>query len=101
MSKGLGKRQRDILAHLDHVEAGCCWLVDLLPEIYTRAEYNAVYRAAMTLESSQRIEIAKFTYGHDTVAVYRPGLANFREEASRFSGEYRLVSNRPPERVKR
>jgi hypothetical protein len=47
VSRGLGRRERQILARLDKQPA--LFLADLLPDGYRRAQYISLYRAAHTL----------------------------------------------------
>jgi len=75
MSKGLGKRQRAILATLaDH---GAFWLRSMLGPSCTKAEYNALHRAALKLEAAGLVELQGWAYGlHDgtgKIAVCRIG----------------------------
>jgi hypothetical protein len=79
MSRGPGKRQRDIMQAIGQSADGHCWLVDLLPRNYTRAEYNAMYRAAYRLSDQQLIDLALFSFGKETVALYRRGTFGTRE----------------------
>jgi len=60
MSKGLGKRQRAILATLADHEA--FWLRSMLGPSCTKAEYNALHRAALKLEAAGLIEIDRWQW---------------------------------------
>jgi len=72
MSRGPGKRQRAILGALEERET--FFLVDLLPINYTKANYNALNRAAVALADKGAIAIWTFTYcGGPRVAVCWPG----------------------------
>ena len=61
MSKGPGKWQRMILAELAGREA--FHLRALLGRECTKAEYNALLRAAMKLEAAGEIYITRFSWG--------------------------------------
>jgi len=75
MSKGLGKRQRAILATLADHEA--FWLRSMLGPSCTKAEYNALRRAALKLEAAGLVKLQAWAYGlHDgtgRLAVCRIG----------------------------
>jgi hypothetical protein len=61
MSRGPGRWQRTILAALN--EAENFYLVDVLPNGYTKAQYNAAHRAAMNLVDDGRISMTRFLCG--------------------------------------
>jgi len=61
MSKGPGKWQRAILAELASQET--FWLRSLLSRSCTKAEYNAILRAAMGLEEAGLILLDRYRYG--------------------------------------
>lgn len=62
MSRGPGKWQRVILAELASRES--FWLRTLLPGNYTKAEYNALHRAALKLGAIGPIKVHRWwTYG--------------------------------------
>ena len=71
MSRGPGKWQRAILAELANREA--FYLRDLLGPRCTRAERNALLRAAIQLEGAGTINPHRFAYGGKTTVVYRIG----------------------------
>ena len=73
MSRGLGTKQRTILAALAGRQA--LYLRDLLPRQCTKAEYNALLRAATKLETGRLIAIARFMCGSNKVVVHRIGTA--------------------------
>jgi hypothetical protein len=76
MSRGLGRCQRGIIAALDAMPA--VHLHELLGEQYTRAQYVALYRAAVTLEAKGVIGILPFWDAGPQRHVYvlhRPGCA--------------------------
>ena len=61
MSKGPGKWQRLIMTELairDRFN-----LQELLGETFTKAEYNALHRAAMQLERAGKIKVHRFALG--------------------------------------
>jgi len=61
MSKGPGKWQQMILSELVTKEA--FYLRGLLGRHCTKAQYNALLRAAQTLESEGKINITRFRFG--------------------------------------
>jgi len=61
MSKGPGKKQRAILTGLASQES--FWLRSLLGRPSTKAEYNALLRAALNLEDSGLIILDRYHYG--------------------------------------
>jgi hypothetical protein len=70
MSRGPGFWQRAILAAFDQAES--FYLVDMLPDGYTKAQYNAAHRAAQRLNDGERISLWHYTYGTPHVAISRP-----------------------------
>ncbi|MBU1008477.1 hypothetical protein KKA53_05365 [Candidatus Dependentiae bacterium] len=71
MSKGPGKLQRLILAVLTEHEA--FYLRDLLGWTYTKAQYNALLRAANQLERAGKIGASLFAFGEKRYVVHRIG----------------------------
>lgn len=71
VSRGPGFWQRAILAAFDQAES--FYLVDVLPDSYTRAQYNAAHRAAQKLDDQRRISMRHFTFGTPHVVIGRPG----------------------------
>jgi hypothetical protein len=75
MSKGPGKWQRAILAQLAGGPA--FYLREMLLWHCTKAQYNALLRAAIRLEADGKINIARFlwgaTSGHGKTIVHRIG----------------------------
>jgi hypothetical protein len=66
VSRGLGSRERQILAALE--ERPAVYLIDLLPPPHTRAQYASIHRAAMSLQRKGKI------VGHGLLGlVSRPG----------------------------
>jgi len=61
MSRGPGKWQRRILARLTH--SNTYWLRTLLPRHAGRSEYNALLRAALTLEAAGSILLDRYCWG--------------------------------------
>ena len=61
MSRGPGKWERAILAALEERES--FWLRSLLSRETTKAQYNALLRAAMALEDKGRILIDRYAFG--------------------------------------
>jgi hypothetical protein len=61
MSRGFGKWQLAILAQLASQEI--FWLRSLLDYACTKAEYNALLRAALKLEDAGLIRIDRWQYG--------------------------------------
>lgn len=98
MSKGPGVRQREILRCLEATEAGCCWLTDILHDGYTPSEYQATYRAANKLHVAGRIEVVRFMYGKEKVALYLPGRATHYGTRNPFTGEACEATERPPDK---
>lgn len=84
MSRGPGRWQREILAALDQVDA--FYLVDLLPRVYTRAEYNAAHRAAFRLRETQRVDMWHFAFGTPKVMVCCPGSGKPERPAGSIMG---------------
>lgn len=72
MSRGPGSWQRAILAAFDQAES--FYLVDVLPDGYTKSQYNAAHRAALRLEDAGRISVKHFIYGTPHVVIGRPGI---------------------------
>jgi len=73
MSRGPGKWQRLIL---DEVHSGrWTYLLDLLADTHTRSEYQALYRAARTLDEAGRISLWRYTTGTKKLLVGPPGAA--------------------------
>ena len=74
MSRGPGKWQRAILAELASHET--FWLRSLLGRSCTKAEYNALLRAALKLEEAGAIAIDRWQFGANSgigrLAVRRP-----------------------------
>jgi hypothetical protein len=70
MSRGPGYWQRAILAALDQAES--FYLVDVLPDGYTRSQYNAAHRGMLRLEADGRISVKHFIYGTPHVVIGRP-----------------------------
>ena len=68
MSKGYGKRQRELLEALVNSEAV------LLPSGLTRVEYNSILRAAMRLEAAGKVGVHRWAFGRPRTAICRPGL---------------------------
>jgi hypothetical protein len=64
MSRGPGKWQRAILAGLASQET--FWLRSLLGPSCTKAEYNALLRAAMKLEEAGLILMDRYEWGSET-----------------------------------
>lgn len=98
MSKGPGLRQREILRFLEAIEAGCCWLTDVLHDGYTASEYQATYRAANKLHEAGRIEVVRFMYGKEKVALYLPGRASHRTTINPLTGATCEATDRPPDK---
>jgi hypothetical protein len=61
MSRGLGKRQRSILEVLRVHRT--FWLRSMLARKCTKAEYNALLRAALKLEEAGLIRIDRYAWG--------------------------------------
>jgi len=78
MSKGLGKWQRLILATLADQEA--FYVRTLLRPTYTKAQYNALLRAAIQLNAAGKIETARFMCGIMKTVVHRVGSTISREK---------------------
>ena len=86
MSRGPGRWQREILAALDQVEA--FYLVDLLPDGYTRAQYNGAHRAAVRLDDTGRIALKHFIYGTPKLVVGHAGTDPKRPDSGGMDGNY-------------
>lgn len=69
MSRGLGSAQRMIMLRLEREPF--FYLADLLPEGYDIGKYQALKRAAATLEEGGRIVIFKFNDGDQRVMVLK------------------------------
>ncbi len=78
MSRGPGKWERLILAELASHRA--FYLRALLGPCCTRAQYNALFRAALTLEAGGRISVTRFVFGAKTLVVHRTGTMFTRED---------------------
>jgi len=68
---GPGKWQRLIIEELKHKEAFA--LRSLLGRKYTKAQYNALLRAALEMEATYKIGIKRFAYGGARTYVHRHG----------------------------
>ena len=76
MSRGAGKWQRRILEALEQRPAW--FVVSLLPEQFTRAEYVALLRAVGVLEQAGRVEVDRYqcwATKPGRLVVRRPGAA--------------------------
>ncbi len=82
MSRGLGRWERLILAELASRKA--FYVRALLGPCCTRAQYNALLRAAMTLEAGGRISVTRFVFGSKTVVVHRTGTTFTRDDRRRL-----------------
>jgi hypothetical protein len=71
VSRGPGFWQRAILASFDRAES--FYLVDVLPDDYTKSQYNAANRAAQRLYDRDLISMWHFTFGTPHVVIARPG----------------------------
>lgn len=86
MSRGPGKWQRLIL---DRVAAGeQFYLVDLLPAGYTKAQYNALHRAAVTLYEAGQISWVSYTFGGKTELIGPPGASAPAERPKGYNPGY-------------
>lgn len=106
MSRGFGIRQRQILAELARQE--CFWLRTLLPRDCTRAEYNALNRAAQKLEDAGLVVMDRWRYhlegdnGIGRIAVRRVGTSEPERAAVPTAGPVRWWPwdpSRKPERI--
>lgn len=84
MSRGPGSWQRAILATFDQAES--FYLVDVLPDGYTKSQYNAAHRAALRLEDAGRISVKHFIYGTPHLVIGRPGVDPQRPDAGGLGG---------------
>lgn len=71
MSKGPGKWQRLILAELETRDA--FYLRCLLDSRCTKAQYDALLRAALQLESKGQISIMRFLFGRFNNVIHKKG----------------------------
>jgi len=71
MSKGPGKWQRVIQKALETYTA--VYVINLLPEGYTRANYTGILRAVNSLEAAKKIETIRYHFGSPRLVVKRPG----------------------------
>lgn len=81
MSKGYGMRERAILEAIQR-KGGWLYLRDILPKQYTKAEYNALHRAAFNLANKRKIGCLHWLVGVTRVAVGPAGTNCKREERS-------------------
>jgi hypothetical protein len=88
MSKGPGKWQRLILAGLADREA--FYLRKLLGRTCTKAQYNALLRAAQELEATRKINVCRFLWG----GVSGQGKTVVHRIGTTFTGEDRLKMDR-------
>jgi hypothetical protein len=72
MSKGPGRRQRLILDELRRRER--FYLADLLSAGFSRAEYNALHRAALKLNDAGKCDVFVYMCGPRRVVCMRPGV---------------------------
>ena len=94
MSKGPGKWQRVILAKLADREF--FYLRKLLGRTCTKAQYNALLRAAQELEAAGKINVSRFAYGGE----WGQGKTVVHRIGTTFTGEDRLKMDREMERGK-
>lgn len=90
MSKGLGKKQQAIMGILQYKRA--VYLQDILPQRFTRAEYVAMWRAALSLEKKGMIKIQRFCTGKDKNLITLPGVFIDRNEFIRGDLESNGIS---------
>jgi hypothetical protein len=87
VSRGPGFWQRAILAAFDQAES--FYLVDVLPDGYTKAQYNAAHRAAQRLDDVDRISLWNFTLGTPHVVIGRPGVKPERPDGGGLASDGR------------
>lgn len=71
MSKGFGVWQQRIMLELEHKEY--VYSAALLPSNYTKADQNALSRAAKILADAGEIEIVRYMAGNRRTLLCRPG----------------------------
>lgn len=71
MSKGPGKWQSVILKAIETYTA--VYVISLLPQGYTRANYTAILRATNSLEAAKKIETDRYHFGAPRLVAKRPG----------------------------
>jgi hypothetical protein len=82
MSRGLGKLERKIISELtkrDHFA-----LNELLIPGYTKAQYNALYRAMRNLEIAGQIIVFRFWLNKDRTWICRPGIRPTVEDRNKL-----------------
>jgi hypothetical protein len=91
MSKGLGKWQRAILARLN--TTGYFYLVDLLPDSYRMKEYQALYRAAVSLYNKRQVDITKYMCGSKKVLIVPVGATKLNKRPN-CATEKRIIKDK-------
>ena len=88
MSRGPGKWQRAILCEIDKGE--WFYLVSLLPDGYSDAQYKALHRAATTLADDGRLSYLVYIAGTRRVALGPVGAERPAKRIPGYNQKYDL-----------
>ena len=87
MSKGPGKWQKLILGKLYQQEVFT--FRDLLGDSFTKARYNALHRAFITLARAGQVWGTSYGYGNKTIYVHRVGTIFSYEDKKQYDASHK------------